>query len=85
MNNDRISNWTLSFKRSLFKLGLVDIPGCDRCQQVSKMVSHFLLIETQAVLRFRYLGHHFVKLGDFADVSFSRVLCFVQSAGLLNP
>jgi hypothetical protein len=30
-NNDRIANWTLSFKRSLFKLWLVGIPGCDRC------------------------------------------------------
>jgi hypothetical protein len=48
------------------------------------MASHFLLTETQAVLRFRYLGHHFVKPGDFAAVSFSRVLYFVQSAGLLN-
>lgn len=71
----QIANWTLSFKMSLFKLGLVDIPWCDRCQGASKMASHILLIGTQAVLRFRYLGHHFVKPGDFADVSFSRVLC----------
>ena len=84
MNNDRIANWTLSFKRSLFKMGLLDIPGCDRCQGTSKMASHFLLTGTQSVLRFRYLGHHFVKPGDFADVSFSSVLYFVQSAGLLE-
>ena len=84
-NNDRIANWTLSFKRSLFKLGLVDISGCVRCQQASKVASHFLVTETQAELRFRYLSHHFVKLGDFDDITFSRVLYFVQSAGLLNP
>jgi hypothetical protein len=49
------------------------------------MASHVLLTETQAVLRFRYLGYHFVKPGDFADITFSRVLYFVHSAGLLNP
>jgi hypothetical protein len=35
------------------------------------------------VTRFRQLGHHFLKMGDFANISFSRMLHFVQSAGLL--
>ena len=35
-------------------------------------------------LRFRLLGHHSLKLDDFAEISNSKVLHFVQSAGLLN-
>jgi hypothetical protein len=34
-----------------------------------------------AALRFRYLGHYFMKPGDFKDISISRILHFVQSAG----
>jgi hypothetical protein len=30
------------------------------------------------------LGHHFMKLEDFKDISVSRLLHFVQSSGLLN-
>jgi len=37
-----------------------------------------------AVFRFRHLGHDFLKAGDFVDISVSKVLQFVQSAGLLN-
>jgi len=29
----------------------------------------------QAVLRFRHLGYHFLKLGDFAVISVSKVKC----------
>jgi hypothetical protein len=36
------------------------------------------------VLKFRLLGHHFLKPGDFAKISVSKVLHFVQSVGLLN-
>ena len=74
-----------SFKRVLNKLGLVDSPGCDRCKQASQMASHVLCdCEAQEVLRFRHVGHHFLKPGDFADISISKVLYFVQSEVLLN-
>jgi hypothetical protein len=69
----------------LFKPGLVDSPRCDKCKQASETASHVLCdCKALAVLRLRYLGHHFLKPGDFADISVSKVLHFVQSAGLLN-
>jgi len=46
------------------------------------MTSHFLCdCEALVVLRFRHLGHHFLKLGGFANISVSKVL---HNAGLLN-
>jgi hypothetical protein len=41
---------------------------------------HFNLV--QKALRFRHYGHHFLKLGDSANISFSKILHFVQSVGL---
>jgi hypothetical protein len=59
----------------LFKLELVDSPECDRCNQASEMASHVLCdCEALAALRFRYLGHYFMKPGDFKDISVSRLL-----------
>jgi len=40
--------------------------------------------EALAVLSFRHLSHHFLKPGDFADISISKELNYVQSVGLLN-
>jgi hypothetical protein len=72
-------------KGCLFKLGLVNSPECDRCKRASETASHILCdCETLATLRFRHLGRHFMKPGDFADISVSKVLQFVQSAGQLN-
>jgi hypothetical protein len=68
-----------------FKLGLVNSPECDRCTQASETASHVLCnCETLAALRFSYLGHYFMKPGDFKDITGSRILNFAQSAGLLN-
>jgi hypothetical protein len=72
-------------KGHLFKLGLVDSPKCDRCKQAFETASHVLGdYEALAALRFRYPGYHFMKPGDFKDISVSRILHFVQSVGLLN-
>jgi hypothetical protein len=69
----------------LVKQGAVDSPGCDRCKQASEMALHILCdFEALVVLRFWHLGHHFLKQGDFTDISISKVLHFVHSAGLLN-
>jgi hypothetical protein len=72
-------------KGHLFKLGLADSPWHDRHKQAVEMASH-VLCDCQAlqVLRFRHLGHHFMKQGDFADIFISKVLHFVQSARLPN-
>jgi hypothetical protein len=40
--------------------------------------------EALAEFRFWHLGQHFVKPGDFEDISVSRILHFIQSAELLN-
>jgi len=57
----------------LFKLELVNSPECESCKQTSETASHVLWdCEVLATLRFRHLGF------------FSRILHFVQSAGLLD-
>jgi hypothetical protein len=72
-------------KGHLFKLGLVNSPECNRYKQASEMASHILCdCDALATLRFRHLGHHFTKPGDFEDISVSKILHFVQGAGLLN-
>jgi hypothetical protein len=56
-----------------------------RRKQETDRATHVLCAcEALAVLRFRHLGHHFLKPGDFADISVSKVLHFAHSAGLLN-
>jgi hypothetical protein len=53
-------------KGHLFKLGLVNSPECNRCKQASETASHVVCdCEALATLRFRHLGHHFMKPGDF--------------------
>jgi hypothetical protein len=67
-NTERVANRTLSFKRTLFKLGVVNSRKYDICKQASEMASHVLCdCETLATLRFRHLGHHFMKPGDFEE------------------
>jgi hypothetical protein len=68
-------------KGCLFKLGLVDSPGCDRCKQANETAYVLGDCETLAALRFRHLGHHLLKPGDFTDISVSKVLHFLQSWG----
>jgi hypothetical protein len=66
-------------------VGLVNSPECDRCKQASETASHVLCdCEALATLRFRHLGHHFMEPGGFEDISVSKILHFVQGAGLLN-
>jgi hypothetical protein len=44
----------------------------------------FFVAEALGTLRFRHLGCHFMKPGDFEDTSVSKTLHFVEGAGLLN-
>jgi hypothetical protein len=72
-------------KGHLFNLGLVNSLEYDRCKQASETASHILCDrEALATLRFRHLGYHFIKPGDFEDISVNKILHFVQGAGLLN-
>jgi hypothetical protein len=71
-------------KGYLFNLRLVNSPECGRCKQASETASHVLCdCEALATLRFRPLGHHFMKPDDSEDISVSKVLHLVQVAGLL--
>ena len=72
-------------KGHLFKLGLVNSPVCDGCKQEYEMASHILChCKALVTLRFRHLGHHFMKSCDFEDISVSKILHCVQDVGLLN-
>jgi hypothetical protein len=72
-------------KGHIFKPGLVNSPKCNRCKQASETASHVVCArEALATLRFRHLGCYFMKPGDFEDISVSKILHFVQGAGLLN-
>lgn len=67
------------------KQGLVDSPGCDKCNQAFETVSHVLCdCEALTVLRFRHLDRHFLQPSDFGDISACKILQFVQSVWLLN-
>ena len=69
-------------KNTLFKLGLVDIPGCDRCDQATETASQVLChCEALAILRSRHLGCHFFKPNIFSNISVSKVIHIVHSAG----
>ena len=49
------------------------------------MASHILCdCEALVTLRYRHLGHHFMKPGDLEDISVSKILHFVEGAGMLN-
>jgi hypothetical protein len=61
-------------KGHLFKLGLTVDPICERCLEDCEAIVH---------LRFRHLGPVFMEPGDYYDTPISRVLQFVQSAGML--
>jgi hypothetical protein len=75
----------LHLKGHLFNLGLVDSAGCDICKQAFEMAPHVLCnCEALVMLRFRHWGCYFLKPDAFADISISKVLHFVQDAGLLN-
>jgi len=74
-----------TFKRTFIKLGLVHSPNCDSCKQASKTASYILCdCGALATLQFRHLGHHFMKPGDTEDTSVSKIMHFIQGAGLLN-
>jgi hypothetical protein len=61
-------------------MGLVDSTGLDRCKQAFEMALH-VLCQALEVLILRQLAHHFMKPGDFADVTISKILQFLKVHG----
>jgi hypothetical protein len=69
----------------LFKLGLTDVPTCERCPQEDESATHILCdCEALAYLRFRLLGQFFMEPSDFYDAPIFKVLHFIQSVRLMK-
>jgi hypothetical protein len=72
-------------KGQLFKLELADDSICERCLEEVESATHVLCdCEAIAHLQFHHLGQFFMKPGDYYDAPISKVLQFVQSAGLIK-
>jgi len=73
------------FKGHLFKLRLVNSHKCDTCKHASETASHILCdCKALATLRYRHCGHHLMKSADYENISISKIVHFVQGAGMLN-
>jgi hypothetical protein len=68
-----LAHHILHVGRKRVKMAVVHSSTCDRCK-ASEMASH-AVTEALAVLGFRHLGHHFLK------ISVSKVLHFFQNKG----
>ena len=62
-----LSVYNCHLKGHLSKFGLVDLGAVDANKHL-KQLHMFYDCEALAVLKFRHLGIHFLKLGDFADI-----------------
>jgi hypothetical protein len=69
--------------RHLFKLGLVH-SRCRYKQAISTVLYALCVCKALATVSFRHLCQHFMKPRDFEDITITRILLFVQDAGLLN-
>jgi hypothetical protein len=65
-------------KGHLFKMGLTESPTCERCLEKDESATHIVCnCEAIAYLRFRHLGHYFMKPGDYQDTPISKILHFI--------
>jgi hypothetical protein len=55
----------------MFKLGLNTAPGVMTADRRLKRTRLFYDYEVLAVLRFRHVGRHFLKLGGLANITLS--------------
>jgi len=63
-------------------MGLGSSPGCDRYKQTNETITLVLCdFKALTVFRFRHLAHHFLKPGDSANISVSRIMNFVLKCG----
>jgi hypothetical protein len=65
-------------KGHLFKLGLTDIPTCERCLEEDESATHILCdCEAIAYLRFHHLDQFFMEPSDYYDAPINKVLHFI--------
>jgi hypothetical protein len=72
-------------KGHLFKLGLINDPIYERCQEEDESASH-ILCDCEAVthIRFRHLGHFFMEPSDYYDAPIYKVIHFIRGVGLIK-
>jgi hypothetical protein len=76
---------TLSPKRNLFKLGLINDPFWEKCLEEDESATHILCdCEAVAHIRFRQLGQFFMEASDYYDAPIDKVLHFIRGVGLIN-
>jgi hypothetical protein len=67
-----------------FKLGLINDPICERCQE-DESATHILCdCEAVAQIRFRHLGQFFMEPSDYYDAPIDKVLHFIRGVGLIK-
>jgi hypothetical protein len=72
-------------KGHLFKLGLINDPICERCQEEEESATHNLCdCEAVAHIRFRHLGQFFMEPSDYYDAPIDKVLHFIRDVGLIT-
>ena len=59
--------------------GLLDSPGCVRCKHTSERGSHVSVTERHWRYKSRCLGQYLWKAGNFADISISKTLRFLNA------
>jgi hypothetical protein len=76
---------TLSLRQTLFKLGLINDPICERCLEEDESATH-ILCNCEAVdqIRFRHLGQIFMESNDYYDIPIDKVLHFIRGVGLIK-
>jgi hypothetical protein len=71
-------------KGHLFKLGLINVPICERCQE-DESAAHILCdCEAVAKIKFRRLGQFFMEPSDYYDAPIDKVLRFIRGVGLIK-
>jgi hypothetical protein len=69
----------------LFKLGLINDPICERCQEEVESATHILCdCEAVAQIRFRNLGQFFMEPIDYYDAPTDKVLHFIRGVRLIK-
>jgi hypothetical protein len=64
------------------KLGLINDPICERCQEEDKSATHILCdCEAVAHIWFRHLDQFFMEPSDYYDTPTDNVLHLIQGVG----
>jgi hypothetical protein len=72
-------------KGHLFKLGLINDPICERCQEEDELATHILCdCEAVAKIRFHHVGQFFMEPSDYYDAPIDKVLHFMRGVGLIK-